>query len=79
MVFVRSKILLKFKISVIPFLFVTYISIPVDIIIFYKLCVYIFKHYYKMNTGEIGKFNQRVNNRNALTLESQADQIEKKA
>ena len=28
--------------------------------------------------GEIGKFNQRVNNRNALTLESQADQIEKK-
>ena len=29
--------------------------------------------------GEIGKFNQRVNNRNALILESQADQIEAKA
>ena len=29
--------------------------------------------------GEIGKFNQRVNNRNALILEGQADQIEAKA
>ena len=29
--------------------------------------------------GEIGKFNQRVNNRNALILEGQAEQIEKKA
>ena len=29
--------------------------------------------------GEIGKFNQRVNNRNALILENQADQIEAKA
>ena len=29
--------------------------------------------------GEIGKFNQRVNNRNALILENQADQIEQKA
>ena len=29
--------------------------------------------------GEIGKFNQRVNNRNALILEGQAEQLEKKA
>ena len=29
--------------------------------------------------GEIGKFNQRVNNRNALILQNQADQIEAKA
>jgi activator of 2-hydroxyglutaryl-CoA dehydratase len=29
--------------------------------------------------GEIGKFNQRVNNRNALILENQADQLEAKA
>ena len=29
--------------------------------------------------GEIGKFNQRVNNRNALILQNQADQIEQKA
>jgi hypothetical protein len=29
--------------------------------------------------GDIGKFNQRVNNRNALILEGQADQIEAKA
>lgn len=29
--------------------------------------------------GEIGKFNQRVNNRNALILEGQADQLEAKA
>ena len=29
--------------------------------------------------GEIGKFNQRVNDRNALILEGQADQIEAKA
>ena len=29
--------------------------------------------------GDIGKFNQRVNNRNALILEDQADQIEAKA
>jgi hypothetical protein len=29
--------------------------------------------------GEIGKFNQRVNNRNALILEGQAEQIEQKA
>jgi len=29
--------------------------------------------------GKIGKYNQAVNNRNALVLEGQADQIEKKA
>ena len=29
--------------------------------------------------GEIGKFNQSVNNRNALILEGQADQLEAKA
>jgi hypothetical protein len=29
--------------------------------------------------GEIGKYNQSVNNRNALVLEGQADQIEAKA
>ena len=29
--------------------------------------------------GEIGKFNQRVNNRNALILEGQAEQLEQKA
>ena len=29
--------------------------------------------------GKIGKFNQAVNNRNALILEGQADQIEAKA
>ena len=29
--------------------------------------------------GKIGKFNQAVNNRNALILEGQAEQIEKKA
>ena len=29
--------------------------------------------------GEIGKFNQRVNNRNALILEGQAEQLEAKA
>ncbi len=29
--------------------------------------------------GKIGKYNQAINERNALTLESQADQIEKKA
>jgi len=29
--------------------------------------------------GEIGKYNQAINNRNALILESQAEQIEKKA
>lgn len=29
--------------------------------------------------GEIGKINERINNRNALVLEGQADQIEQKA
>ena len=29
--------------------------------------------------GKIGKYNQAINERNALTLEGQADQIEKKA